>query len=188
MIILPFHVRWRDEGDGLVENVSQSWREVNQRVLKDAPCSVAVLVDRGFGTETQNPGPNSSVAHRVCIIFFGGPDDREALELGGRIAEHPAVKVTLIRFVEKDGKESKGEMLRLSPAQTQCSDQTSQTDCSDRTSQTQCSDQTSQTQRSDQTNSLSTAKMNCEKERVRYYFSSVWIKEESRSRVELVKN
>uniref|UniRef100_A0A7N2M7T2 Cation/H+ exchanger domain-containing protein n=1 Tax=Quercus lobata TaxID=97700 RepID=A0A7N2M7T2_QUELO len=147
MIILPFHVRWRDEGDGLAENVSQSWREVNQRVLKDAPCSVAVLVDRGFGTETQNPGPNSSVAHRVCIIFFGGPDDREALELGGRIAEHPAVKVTLIRFVEKDGKESKGEMLRLSPAQTQCSDQISQTQCSD------------------QTNSFSTAKMNCEKER-----------------------
>lgn len=124
MIILPFHVQWRDEGDGLVENVSQSWRAVNQRVLKNAPCSVAVLVDRGFGSETQNPGPNSSVARRVCIIFFGGPDDREALELGGRIADHPAVKVTVIRFVEKDGKKAKGVMLRLSPAQTQCSDQT----------------------------------------------------------------
>ena len=155
MIILPFHVHWRDEGDGLVENVSQSWRAVNQRVLKDAPCTVAVLVDRSFGSETQNPGPNSSVARRVCIIFLGGPDDREALEFGGRIAEHPAVKVTLIRFVEKDGKESKGEMLRLSPAQTECSDQTSQTQCSD------------------QTYSFSTAKMNCEKERVRYHFSSV---------------
>ena len=161
MIILPFHVRWRDEGDGLVENVSQSWKAVNQRVLKDAPCSVAVLVDRGFGSETQNPGPNSSVAHRVCIIFFGGPDDREALELGGRIAEHPAVKVTVIRFVEKDGKKSKGVMLRLSPAQTQCSDQTY---------------------------SFSTAKMNREKEWVRYSFKSVCIEREREREREMVKN
>lgn len=97
--------------------MGHGWRGVNQRVLKNAPCSVAVLVDRGFGTEAQTPGPTTSVAQRVCIIFFGGPDDREALELGGRMAEHPAVKVAVIRFVEKEGKESSGVMLQLAPSE-----------------------------------------------------------------------
>ncbi|XP_062167426.1 cation/H(+) antiporter 20 [Alnus glutinosa] len=117
MIILPFHKQWTGEDNKTEENVGHGWRGVNQRVLKNAPCSVAVLVDRGFGTEAQNPGPTTSVAQRVCIIFFGGPDDREALELGGRMAEHPAVKVVVIRFVEKEGKESSGVMLRLAPSE-----------------------------------------------------------------------
>lgn len=137
MIILPFHKQWRGEGDESEENVGHDWRGVNQRVLKNAPCSVAVLVDRGFGTEAQTPQPTTSVAQRVCIIFFGGPDDREALELGGRMAEHPAVKVTVIRFVEKEGKESNGVTLRLAPSGA-----------------------------SEQNYSFSTAKMNRETERV----------------------
>lgn len=48
-------------------------------------------------------------------MFFGGPDDREALELCGRMVEHPAVKVTVIRFVEKEGMEKEGILLRPSP-------------------------------------------------------------------------
>ncbi|GFZ11034.1 cation/H+ exchanger 20 [Actinidia rufa] len=120
MIILPFHKTWRkmtNGGDDEVENVGHEWREVNQRVLKDAPCSVAMLVDRGFGGGSQQtPGPTATVVQRVCIVFFGGPDDREALELGGRMAEHPAVKVTVVRFVEKKGLEgNNGIILRPSP-------------------------------------------------------------------------
>ncbi|CAN1135306.1 Cation/H(+) antiporter 20 [Linum perenne] len=95
MIILPFHKHWSDE---MIENVGHGWRGVNQRVLKNAPCSVGLLVDRGLG-QAARPGMN--VGQRVCIVFFGGPDDRESLELGGRMAEHPAVKVTVVRFVEK---------------------------------------------------------------------------------------
>ncbi|KAL2344961.1 hypothetical protein Fmac_006246 [Flemingia macrophylla] len=103
VIILPFHKHWRlevDEDnrhDRVLENVGHEWRLVNQKVLKNAPCSVAVLVDRG------NLSPFPAAAQRVCIIFFGGPDDREALELGKRMLEHPTVKVSLARFVEKDG-------------------------------------------------------------------------------------
>ncbi|CAN1135305.1 Cation/H(+) antiporter 20 [Linum perenne] len=99
MIILPFHKHWSDE---MIENVGHGWRGVNQRVLKNAPCSVGLLVDRGLG-QAARPGMN--VGQRVCIVFFGGPDDRESLELGGRMAEHPAVKVTVVRFVEKEGVE-----------------------------------------------------------------------------------
>ncbi|KAL6336442.1 hypothetical protein AAG906_014614 [Vitis piasezkii] len=116
MVILPFHKQWKGEGYESMENMGNGWRGVNQRVLKNSPCSVAVLVDRGFGSGPQQTrGPTSTVTQRICILFFGGPDDREALELGARMAEHPAVKVTVIRFVEKDGSDSKDIILRPSP-------------------------------------------------------------------------
>ncbi|KAE8724521.1 Cation/H(+) antiporter 20 [Hibiscus syriacus] len=109
MIILPFHKQWRGEGDRqVIDNVGHGWRLVNQRVLKGAPCSVAVLVDRGFDKGAQ----------RVCILFFGGPDDREALELGGRMAEHPAVKVDVVTFVEKE--EIQRDDLILRPSASKC--------------------------------------------------------------------
>ncbi|KAF7804562.1 cation/H(+) antiporter 20-like [Senna tora] len=143
IIILPFHKQWRrkdiDEDEEqeessatdhddhdikvkvkgsheMVENVGHGWRLVNQRVLRTAPCSVALLVDRGYGNGSQTPGPNATVAQNVCVLFFGGPDDREALHLGGRMAEHPAVKVTVVRFLEnKDAAESTNT-LKLRPS------------------------------------------------------------------------
>lgn len=147
MIILPFHKQWRGESNEIEENVGHGWRGVTQRVLKNAPCSVAVLVDRGFGNGAQTPGPTGTVAQRVCVIFFGGPDDREALELGGRMAEHPVVEVTVIRFVEKEGKESDGVTLRLSLPGS-------------------CSEENY---------SFSTAKMNREKEKVSSFLSSILV-------------
>ncbi|GMY14583.1 cation/H(+) antiporter 20-like [Fagus crenata] len=106
MIILPFHKLWRGKGEEAMENVNHGWRMVNQMVLKRAPCSVTVLVDRGFGCEPkQEAGPSTPMPKRVCILFFGGPDDREALELGGRMAEHPALRLTILRFLEKTGDE-----------------------------------------------------------------------------------
>ncbi|XP_028765589.1 cation/H(+) antiporter 20-like [Neltuma alba] len=127
MIILPFHKQWRkveqeDEdkrshSHEIMGNVGHAWRGVNQRVLRNAPCSVGVLVDRGFGDGYKTPGPNVSMAQNVCIVFFGGPDDREALELGSRMAEHPVVKVTVVRFVdpEWDASRSSELVLRHSP-------------------------------------------------------------------------
>uniref|UniRef100_A0A6N2KRB0 Uncharacterized protein n=1 Tax=Salix viminalis TaxID=40686 RepID=A0A6N2KRB0_SALVM len=121
VIILPFHKQWRGEGDDQsMDNMGHGWRGVNRRVLKEAPCSVAVLVDRGFGNGSRTPGPNTDVTQKVCIVFFGGPDDREALVLGGRMAEHPAVKVTVLRFVEKE-EERNHVVLQLSPSK--CSEQ-----------------------------------------------------------------
>ncbi|KAG4164018.1 hypothetical protein ERO13_D01G209600v2 [Gossypium hirsutum] len=111
MIILPFHKQWRGQGDlQVIDNVGHGWRLVNQRVLKNAPCSVAILVDCGLDNGAQ----------RVCILFFGGPDDREALELSGRIAEHPAVKVSVVRFIEKDGLQSHGVVLK--PSASKCAE------------------------------------------------------------------
>nr|GMD98405.1 cation/H(+) antiporter 20 [Ipomoea batatas] len=116
MVILQFHKRWVGGlgGDGeVVEDMGHGWRGVNQMVLKEAPCSVALLVDRGYGGEAaaflKTPDEKSdgvergagAVAQRVCVVFIGGADDREALVLGGRMAEHPAVRVKVIHFVEK---------------------------------------------------------------------------------------
>ncbi|KAJ9540380.1 hypothetical protein OSB04_026886 [Centaurea solstitialis] len=115
MIILPFHKRWiKTDGSDLLENVGHGWRGVNQRVLNNAECSVAVLVDRGLGGESQqNQGP-AITPQKVCVMFFGGPDDRECLELGGRMVEHPAVNVTVLRFVEGNRTEQDG--IGLKPA------------------------------------------------------------------------
>ncbi|KAJ0979466.1 hypothetical protein J5N97_014940 [Dioscorea zingiberensis] len=116
LVVLPFH-KHRAAGDEAgMENTGPWWRYVNQRVLKEAPCSVALLVDRGFGGERQ-VAP-AEVAHGVCVVFFGGPDDREALELAGRMAEHPGVRVTAVRFVASPAAESRSRpavKLRSSP-------------------------------------------------------------------------
>lgn len=114
MVILPFHKHGQQESDVAMENVGHGWRGVNQRVLKEAPCSVGVLVDRGLaGTHQVRPG---DVARSVCVVFFGGPDDREALELAGRMAEHPGVRVDAVRFVGGNGASaSDGVTLRPSP-------------------------------------------------------------------------
>ncbi|XP_047336372.1 cation/H(+) antiporter 20 [Impatiens glandulifera] len=120
MIILPFHKQWRkggESGDDLEEeNVGHAWRGVNQRVMKEAPCSVGLLVDRGYGSGFQSQTPGST--QRVCFLFFGGPDDREALELASRMAEHPAVKVNVVRFVRKE--ELERNDIQLRPAPNKC--------------------------------------------------------------------
>lgn len=94
LIILPFHKSPRQ--DGYFDSTA-GFRTVNQRVLKYAPCSVAILIDRGVGGSAQVP--SSSVDHSVVVYFFGGPDDREALAYGFRMAEHPGIKLHVVRFL-----------------------------------------------------------------------------------------
>ncbi|XP_057861671.1 cation/H(+) antiporter 19 isoform X2 [Cryptomeria japonica] len=95
MIILPFHKYQRV--DGVLESVNAGIRTVNQKVLKHAPCSVGILVNRGLGGQSQLAP--SSVSHNIAVLFFGGPDDREALVYGRRMAEHPGIKLSVIRFL-----------------------------------------------------------------------------------------
>lgn len=95
VIILPFHKYQRL--DGGLETGNPGFRSVNQKVLQHAPCSVAIVVDRGLGGTVQRPP--SSVDHSAVVLFFGGQDDREALALGSRMAEHPGVKLKVIRFI-----------------------------------------------------------------------------------------
>jgi hypothetical protein len=102
MIVLPFHMHCHH--DGSLETLHSGLQRMNARVLQDAPCSVAILVDREFGGSsslisamTTSPDMNPPPQH-ICVLFFGGPDDREALMLACRMVQHPGVKLTVIQF------------------------------------------------------------------------------------------
>lgn len=95
IIILPFHKHQRL--DGSLETTRTDFRGVNLRILKHATCSVGIFVDRGLGGTTHVSASN--VFYSITVLFFGGRDDREALAYGARMAEHPGIKVTVIRFL-----------------------------------------------------------------------------------------
>ncbi|XP_019426440.1 PREDICTED: cation/H(+) antiporter 28-like [Lupinus angustifolius] len=102
LIILPFHRSHRSEGT--LDGGNQGFRYVNRKVLRSAPCSVGILVDRGLGSIDHISA--SKVTINVAVIFIGGKDDREALAYASRVARHPGVKVTIIRFLVDPNAES----------------------------------------------------------------------------------
>ncbi|KAL8129736.1 hypothetical protein V2J09_018891 [Rumex salicifolius] len=98
VIVLPFHKQWRRE-EGETDDLGHGWRMVNQRVLHSAPCPVAVFIDRGLGTECD-------LTKRVCVLFFGGSDDRHALDLAGKISEKSTARVIVVHFIDSHENES----------------------------------------------------------------------------------
>ncbi|KAH6558310.1 hypothetical protein KP509_1Z070100 [Ceratopteris richardii] len=94
-IILPFYKNINPIS-GVWEGHSSGLRHVTQKVLRHAPCTVGILVDRGIGMTSAS---SSSVDQNVAVLFFGGSDDREALAFGYRMAEHPGVKLRVFRFI-----------------------------------------------------------------------------------------
>ncbi|KAF8413271.1 hypothetical protein HHK36_001247 [Tetracentron sinense] len=109
IVILPFHKHQRL--DGAMETSRADWRWVNLKVLKHAPCSVGILVDRGLGGTTHVSA--SDVSSLITVLFFGGRDDREALSYGSRMAEHPGVSLIVIRFLMES--EPAGEIVMTDP-------------------------------------------------------------------------
>ncbi|OVA16022.1 Cation/H+ exchanger [Macleaya cordata] len=100
IIILPFHKHQRV--DGKMQTSKEGIRTTNQKVLRAAPCSVAILVDRGFAPIQVS---DSERKQQVATLFFGGPDDREALAYSSHMAMHPDVKLTVFRFLPSTRKE-----------------------------------------------------------------------------------
>lgn len=107
IIILPFHKHQRL--DGSLETTRTDFRGVNLKVLKHATCSVGIFVDRGLGGTTHISASN--VSYSITVLFFGGRDDREALAYGVRMAEHPGIRLTVIRFSVTP--ETIGEIVRV---------------------------------------------------------------------------
>ncbi|KAK3227414.1 hypothetical protein Dsin_007276 [Dipteronia sinensis] len=89
LVILPFH-----KPDSLY------MRAVNKNVLDHAPCSVAIFFGRGL-LMSPNFWRSQSVIS-VCVIFIGGADDRETLAYSVRMAGHPRIRLTVIRFVDEE--------------------------------------------------------------------------------------
>ncbi|XP_021668633.2 cation/H(+) antiporter 18 [Hevea brasiliensis] len=107
MIILPFHKHQRL--DGTLETTRNEFRWVNKRVLEHSPCSVGILVDRGFGGGTHVSASN--VSSTVTVLFFGGHDDREALAYGARMAEHPGISLIIVHFIPSN--DIMGQMVKV---------------------------------------------------------------------------
>lgn len=97
VIILPFHKHQRL--DGLLETTRNDFRMVNKRVMEHSPCSVGIFVDRGLGGTSHVSA--SKVSYCVTVLFFGGGDDREALAFGVRMAEHPGIRLVIVRFISE---------------------------------------------------------------------------------------
>ncbi|KAK4361458.1 hypothetical protein RND71_020410 [Anisodus tanguticus] len=111
IIVLPFHKHQRI--DGKLENDKQGIRTTNQKVLRHAPCSVAMLIDRGLTAGSLNPSGSDSLQH-IAILFFGGPDDREALGFSKRLGMDHHINLTIIRFLPSS---SRGQIAGVNIAQ-----------------------------------------------------------------------
>ncbi|XP_015581354.2 cation/H(+) antiporter 2 [Ricinus communis] len=103
IVLLTFHKHQRL--DGQLENGREIIRLTNQKILRHASCSVGIFVDRG---QTGFQLPTSETVQNIATLFFGGPDDREALSCSQRIVAHPHINFTLICFLPSSPNEQKG--------------------------------------------------------------------------------
>ena len=101
IVFLPFHKHQRI--DGKTTNDGEAFRDMNRKVLKQAQCSIGIFVDRNITGFRQLHG-FESVQH-VAALFFGGPDDREALSLCQWLINNSQIHLTIIQFVA-DGSET----------------------------------------------------------------------------------
>lgn len=126
IILIPFHKHQRI--DGKLESGKEGIRTTNQKVLRHAPCTVGIIVERGL---TRVPAFSQLIAtdgiQNVATLFFGGSDDREAIAWSIRIAQHSRINLTIIRFLlsslpqnepEMDESERKDILMSLSGQET----------------------------------------------------------------------
>ncbi|CAM8976110.1 unnamed protein product [Rhodiola kirilowii] len=105
VIVLPFHHQMSMENE--VES-APAIRSVNLNVLRAAPCSIAILIDRGTRCGSYHAmNSESTRKYNIGVFFLGGQDDREALYYAMRMGEHPKICVTLIHFLDADWNTSK---------------------------------------------------------------------------------
>ncbi|XP_015931912.1 cation/H(+) antiporter 15 [Arachis duranensis] len=107
MLIVPFHRQW--SSNGVVTESAHPIRAFNRQILRTAPCSVGILVDRG--TLSKSNYLTSASFYSVGVLFIEGSDDREALVYAMRMADHPNVSVTVVRLIEPRRK-SRNLMMR----------------------------------------------------------------------------
>ncbi|XP_022723748.1 cation/H(+) antiporter 15-like, partial [Durio zibethinus] len=95
-LILPFHKQATKEGN-LLER-SSAFRNMNQNVLLNVPCSVGIFIDRGLQEATGAKSSNG--INQIAMVFLGGADDWEALAYPRRMARKPGVSLKVIRLLE----------------------------------------------------------------------------------------
>ncbi|MCL7051965.1 hypothetical protein MKW94_007784 [Papaver nudicaule] len=99
LIIFPFYridvITLRDD-QARKHNSNRVIKTLLQNLLRNSPCSA----------------PSTSflpdMSYRFLVIFFGGPDDREALTFARNMIHHPSVFVTVVRFYDPTSLSSDG--------------------------------------------------------------------------------
>ncbi|XP_010521717.1 PREDICTED: cation/H(+) antiporter 8 [Tarenaya hassleriana] len=94
LILLPFHRTWSLDRKTIISD-NGVIRYLNFNVLKQAPCSVGILIERQVVNKNQK---KSHSALKVCVIFIGGRDDREALAFAKRMGRNDNVILTVLRL------------------------------------------------------------------------------------------
>ncbi|MCL7045406.1 hypothetical protein MKW94_024786 [Papaver nudicaule] len=100
LILFPF---WRQDAIYLRDDVdrqniaNRAIRTLLQNLFRNSPCSIGILVE-GTNYQAQSICFLPDMPYRVIVLFFGGPDDREALVFAMNMIHHPLVSVTLVRF------------------------------------------------------------------------------------------
>ncbi|RHN56334.1 putative cation/H+ exchanger [Medicago truncatula] len=90
LILLPFHKQLSPEG--AFETTDVAFKDINLNVMQSAPCSVGLFVDRNLGSLPK-------MNFRICMIFVGGPDDREALSVAWRMTGHLGTQLLVVRML-----------------------------------------------------------------------------------------
>jgi hypothetical protein len=90
LILLPFHKQLSSEG--ALETTNVVYKDINLNVMQISPCSVGIFVDRDLGSL---PKMNFG----ICMIFVGGPNDREALAIAWRMTGHLGSRLSVVRML-----------------------------------------------------------------------------------------
>ncbi|KAH7858878.1 hypothetical protein Vadar_028967 [Vaccinium darrowii] len=90
ILIFPFQKSDNSPIPGVIKNL-----------LDKAPCSVGILVDKRIITHWRSDSHNQARIS-VCVFFVGGPDAREALACGMRMASNPAISLTVLRLISEE--------------------------------------------------------------------------------------
>ncbi|KAA0060265.1 cation/H(+) antiporter 15-like [Cucumis melo var. makuwa] len=99
LIFVPFHKRFHS--NGVMSSSKYKLKMVNDNILENAPCSVALVVERGF-LKLSKSIETCLYSFQIAVVFIGGADDREAMFIGARMAGHANITLTMIRVLESE--------------------------------------------------------------------------------------
>ncbi|KAL5568847.1 hypothetical protein UlMin_025422 [Ulmus minor] len=98
LIIVPFH---HNQRFSVNSSTSKHIQQFNVNVQHFAPCTVGILVDRGFSSGKIS----NKISYHIAVVFIGGPDDREALSFVNRMSDLEGLRITVLRIILQNGKE-----------------------------------------------------------------------------------
>jgi len=95
----PFETLFRGSGSGANQSPSALHSHFVRNIFASAKTDVALYIDRHHPGESPLPMLNSQ--QHIFLPFFGGPDDRLALDFVVQLCAHPRVTATVARVTRK---------------------------------------------------------------------------------------